>query len=42
MALFFVTLIACLGELRLRRPDLNAWWIQLFREYCERNGWAVV
>lgn len=41
MALFFVTLIACLGELRLRRPDLNALWIQVFGECCQRNGWAV-
>ena len=38
MALFFVTLITCLGELRLRRPDLNALWIQLVQECCQCKG----
>jgi hypothetical protein len=38
MALFFVTLITCLGELRLCRPDLNALWIKLVQECCQRNG----
>jgi hypothetical protein len=41
MALFFLTLITCLGELRLRRPDLNALWIQVVRECCQRVGWQV-
>jgi len=41
MALFFTTLLACLGNLRLRRPDLNAIWIQLVSQCCQRAGWAV-
>jgi hypothetical protein len=42
MALFFVALITCLGELRLRRPDFDSLWIQVFRECCQRAGWSVV
>ena len=41
LALLFLTLNSCLGNLRLRRPDVNALWIQVFRECCQQAGWMV-
>ncbi len=42
MALFFVTLLTCLGDLRLRRPDLNGLWIQLVSECCQPSQPSAV